>query len=46
MDGTLITDPMTVALLGKIVGGVIVFFLAIGFIPGVIVGWFVGRVAG
>jgi hypothetical protein len=35
-------DP-TIFLLGKIVGGIIVLFLVIGFVPGVVVGWLFGR---
>lgn len=36
-------DPLTVALFGKIVAGVIIFFIAVGFIPGIIIGWLIGR---
>jgi hypothetical protein len=43
MDTTLITDPIVMSLFGKIVGGVIIFLLAIGFIPGIIIGWFIGK---
>ena len=43
MDTSLITDPVMLGLFGKIVAGVVIFFLAIGFIPGVIVGWFIGK---
>ena len=43
MDASLIADPIVASVLGKIVGGVIVLFLAIGFIPGIIVGWFIGK---
>jgi hypothetical protein len=39
----LLHDPIALSLFGKVVGGVIVFFLAIGFIPGLIIGWFVGK---
>lgn len=30
-------------LFGKIVAGAVILLLAIGFIPGVIIGWFVGK---
>jgi hypothetical protein len=39
----LITDPIALGIFGKIVGGVIVFFLAVGFIPGLLIGWFIGK---
>lgn len=39
----LLVDPIVLGLLGKIVGGVIILFLVIGFVPGLIVGWFFGR---
>lgn len=35
-------DP-SFLLLGKVVGGVVIFLLAIGFIPGLIIGWIAGR---
>ncbi|HZU13735.1 MAG TPA: hypothetical protein VFB58_12920 [Chloroflexota bacterium] len=38
-----IIDPLMIGLFGKIVAGVVIFFIAIGFIPGVIIGWLVGR---
>lgn len=42
MDVSMV-DPLTVALFGKIVAGVVIFFIAIGFIPGIIIGWLIGR---
>jgi hypothetical protein len=39
----LATDPVALGLLGKIVGGVIIFFLAVGFIPGLLIGWPIGK---
>lgn len=39
----LILVPLVLGLLGKIVGGIIVFFIAIGFVPGIIIGWLLGR---
>ena len=43
MDASLVADPVMLGLFGKVVGGVIIFFLAIGFIPGIIIGWFIGK---
>jgi hypothetical protein len=39
----MLPDLLVMGLLGKIVGGVIILFIAIGFIPGILIGWFVGR---
>ncbi len=44
MDVTLF-DP-SLFLVGKIVGGVVVLFLVIGFVPGLVIGWFAGRMTG
>lgn len=38
-----LTDPVALSVFGKIVGGVVIFFIAIGFVPGIIIGWFVGK---
>lgn len=35
-------DP-SFLLVGKLIGGTIILLLAIGFIPGIIVGWIAGR---
>jgi len=37
------TDPVAMSLLGKAAGAVIIFFLVIGFIPGIVVGWLLGK---
>ena len=39
----LFTDPVMLSIFGKIVGGAVVLLLAIGFIPGLIIGWLLGR---
>jgi hypothetical protein len=39
----LLNDPVVLSLFGKVVGGVIFFLLAIGFVPGLIIGWLVGK---
>jgi hypothetical protein len=39
----LFNDPVVLSIFGKVVGGVIFFLLAIGFIPGLIIGWLVGK---
>ena len=39
----LLLSVPTLFLLGKIVGGIILFFIAVGFVPGLIVGWLFGR---
>ncbi len=39
----LLADPVALGVFGKIVAGTVIFFLALGFIPGVLVGWFVGK---
>jgi hypothetical protein len=39
----ILSDLLVMGLLGKIVAGVVILFIAIGFIPGVLIGWFVGR---
>ena len=39
----LLHDPIALSFFGKLVGGVIIFLLAIGFIPGLVIGWFVGK---
>jgi hypothetical protein len=39
----LLNDPVVLSLFGKVVGGVILLLLAIGFIPGLIIGWLVGK---
>lgn len=40
----ILLDPVVVGLLGKILAGVVILLLAIGFVPGVIVGWIAGRI--
>jgi hypothetical protein len=39
----LLQDPIALSIFGKVVGGVIILFLAIGFVPGLLVGWFIGK---
>ena len=36
-------DPVLLSIFGKIVGGVVILLLAVGFIPGLIIGWLVGH---
>lgn len=36
-------DPIAMSLLGKIAAGAVIFLLVVGFIPGIIIGWFVGK---
>jgi len=43
MDFNVFSDPVVLSLLGKIAAGAVVFLLLVGFIPGVIIGWFVGK---
>jgi hypothetical protein len=43
MDASLLSDPVTLSILGKIVAGTIILFGIIFFIPGLIIGWFVGK---
>lgn len=43
MDVSFLNDPIMLSLLGKIVGGTIILFAIIFFIPGLIIGWFVGK---
>ncbi len=40
----LLFDP-TLLLVGKIVGGLVVLFLVIGFVPGLVIGWLFGRMS-
>lgn len=43
MDTSFLADPIMLSVFGKIVGGAVVLLLAIGFIPGIIIGWFIGK---
>lgn len=43
MDASLLTDPITLSILGKIVAGTIILFGIIFFIPGLVIGWFIGK---
>ena len=43
MDFSIFSDPVVMSLLGKAAAGAVIFLLVIGFIPGVIIGWFVGK---
>jgi hypothetical protein len=45
MDASLlpISDPIMLSLLGKIVAGTIILFAIIFFIPGLVIGWFIGK---
>lgn len=38
-------DP-SLFLVGKVIGGVVVLFLVIGFVPGLVIGWLFGRMSG
>jgi hypothetical protein len=46
MDASLLSDPVTLSVLGKIVAGTIVLFAIIFFVPGLIIGWFIGKAMG
>lgn len=41
----MLLDP-SLFLVGKIIGGVVILFLVIGFVPGLVIGWFLGRMSG
>jgi hypothetical protein len=43
MDFNVFSDPVMLSVLGKIAAGAVILLLIIGFIPGVIIGWFVGK---
>jgi len=43
MDFSMFSDPVVMSLLGKIAAGAVIFLLIVGFIPGVIIGWLVGK---
>jgi hypothetical protein len=43
MDFNVFSDPVFLSILGKIAAGAVIFLLLIGFIPGIIIGWFVGK---
>ncbi len=43
MDVSFLSDPVMLSVLGKIVAGTVILFGIIFFIPGLIIGWFVGK---
>jgi hypothetical protein len=43
MDFHMLSDPIVMSLLGKIAAGAVILLLLVGFIPGVIIGWLVGK---
>jgi hypothetical protein len=43
MDINVFSDPIVMSILGKIAAGAVILLLLIGFIPGIIIGWFVGK---
>lgn len=43
MDASFLSDPIMLSVLGKIVAGTVILFGIIFFIPGLIIGWFIGR---
>jgi hypothetical protein len=43
MDINVFSDPVVMSILGKIAAGAVILLLLIGFIPGIIIGWFVGK---
>lgn len=43
MDSNMFSDPVVLTVLGKIAAGAVIFLLIVGFIPGVLIGWFVRR---
>jgi F0F1-type ATP synthase membrane subunit a len=46
MDASFLSDPVMLSLFGKIVAGTIILLGIIFFIPGLIIGWFVGKSMG
>lgn len=38
-----LTDPVMMSFFGKLVAGVVIFFLVVGFVPGIIIGWLLGK---
>lgn len=43
MDFSVFSDPVLLSVLGKIAAGAVILLLAVGFIPGVIIGWLLGK---
>jgi hypothetical protein len=43
MDFSVFSDPIFLSILGKIAAGAVILLLLVGFVPGVIIGWFVGK---
>jgi hypothetical protein len=43
MDFSVFSDPVVMSVLGKIAAGAVILLLLVGFIPGIIIGWFVGK---
>jgi hypothetical protein len=43
MDFGVFSDPVFLSILGKIAAAAVIFLLVVGFIPGVIIGWLVGK---
>lgn len=46
MDASLLSDPIMLSVLGKIVAGTVILFGIIFFVPGLLIGWFVGKNVG
>ena len=43
MDMHVFSDPVFLSVLGKIAAGAVILLLIIGFIPGIIIGWLIGK---
>jgi hypothetical protein len=43
MDMHVLGDPVFLSFLGSILKGAVILLLIVGFIPGLIVGWLVGK---
>lgn len=43
MDFSVFSDPVLLSVLGKIAAGAVILLLIVGFIPGVVVGWLLGK---
>lgn len=43
MDFNVFSDPIFLSILGKIAAGAVILLLVVGFVPGIIIGWFLGK---
>lgn len=43
MDSSLLTDPLVIGGVMKVVGATIAIIMAVPFIIGLVIGWFVGK---